>query len=115
LEKIQAERDEAEAEVNEHTDREILHIHEAAGDLLRICSSADEAARYFTIAGTSEIEENEHNLNVPRYVDTFEPEEVVDLSTSLQAAEAAKEEADTALNTLRSLITKVSDDGVVLQ
>jgi len=30
-----------------------------------------------------EIEENEFNLNLPRYVDTFEPEEEIDLKTAI--------------------------------
>ncbi len=31
------------------------------------------------LANIDEIKENEYNLNIPRYVDTFEEEEVVDL------------------------------------
>jgi type I restriction enzyme M protein len=38
LEKLQAERDEREKEIKDQFDREIAHIHEAAADLLRICS-----------------------------------------------------------------------------
>ncbi|MBI4446307.1 MAG: SAM-dependent DNA methyltransferase [Acidobacteria bacterium] len=66
LEKVQAERDKSETEVNEHADREVAHVREAAADLLRICSTAEEAARYFSIAALPEIEENEFNLNLPR-------------------------------------------------
>jgi type I restriction enzyme M protein len=32
----------------------------------------------------AEIEENEFNLNLPRYVDTFEPEEEIDLAQATQ-------------------------------
>lgn len=35
--------------------------------------------RYSYIATLDEIRENEFNLNIPRYVDTFEPEPLVDL------------------------------------
>ncbi|GEO47059.1 type I restriction-modification system subunit M [Companilactobacillus kimchii] len=35
--------------------------------------------KYAHIAPMSEIEENEFNLNIPRYVDTFEPEPEIDL------------------------------------
>mgnify|MGYP000870096695 FL=1 len=31
------------------------------------------------VAPLSELEENEYNLNIPRYVDTFEEEEQIDL------------------------------------
>ena len=32
------------------------------------------------MATREEIQENEYNLNIPRYVDTFEEEEVVDIA-----------------------------------
>lgn len=35
--------------------------------------------RYAYLAEFEEIKENEFNLNIPRYVDTFEPEEIIDL------------------------------------
>jgi len=38
-----------------------------------------EEEKYSHLAPLSEIEENEYNLNIPRYVDTFEEEEPVDL------------------------------------
>lgn len=39
----------------------------------------DEVDKYAYKASRAEIEENDFNLNIPRYVDTFEPEEPVDL------------------------------------
>ena len=35
--------------------------------------------KYSNLASLDEIKENEYNLNIPRYVDTFEEEELVDL------------------------------------
>ena len=102
LQKIQAERDKAEAEVNEHADREIAHIREAAADLLRICSNAGEAARYFTIAERSEIEENEFNLHLPRYVNTFEQEEEVSLHDAVENLAQATSAADEAFSALKT-------------
>ena len=32
------------------------------------------------MASIEEIRENDYNLNIPRYVDTFEEEEVIDLN-----------------------------------
>lgn len=37
--------------------------------------------KYAYVASLSEIEENDYNLNIPRYVDTFEEEEPVDIGT----------------------------------
>jgi type I restriction enzyme M protein len=36
--------------------------------------------KYSYLASYAEIEENEFNLNIPRYVDTFEPEEDIDIA-----------------------------------
>lgn len=36
--------------------------------------------KYSYVAPMSEIEENDYNLNIPRYVDTFEEEEEIDLN-----------------------------------
>lgn len=36
--------------------------------------------KYSYLAGYAEIEENEFNLNIPRYVDTFEPEPEIDIT-----------------------------------
>ena len=35
--------------------------------------------KYAHVATLKEIEENEYNLNIPRYVDTFEEEEEIDI------------------------------------
>lgn len=46
--------------------------------------------KYSYVATLAEIEENDYNLNIPRYVDTFEEEEAIDLeavSTKLQVLE----------------------------
>ena len=37
--------------------------------------------KYSYIASLDEVRENDFNLNIPRYVDTFEEEETVDIST----------------------------------
>ncbi len=41
--------------------------------------SRTEEDKYSHIALLSEVETNDYNLNIPRYVDTFEEEEAVDL------------------------------------
>ena len=35
--------------------------------------------KYSYVASLDEIKENDYNLNIPRYVDTFEEEEPIDL------------------------------------
>ncbi len=43
--------------------------------------------RFSYVAPLREIAENDYNLNIPRYVDTFEPEEPVDLNAVTSALE----------------------------
>lgn len=100
LTKLQAERDEREAEVADMFDREIRHIKASAADLTRICSSAEEAARYFVVADAREIKANESNLNLPRYVDTFTPEDEILLEAATSELRAAAEAASEALEAL---------------
>jgi len=47
--------------------------------ILQTCKARREVNKYAHVADFSEIEENEYNLNIPRYVDTFEEEEEIDI------------------------------------
>lgn len=52
-------------------------------DITRIVeayANREEIDKYCHIATLAEIEENDYNLNIPRYVDTFEEEEAVDVA-----------------------------------
>ena len=44
--------------------------------------------KYSHVAKLQEVAENDYNLNIPRYVDTFEEEELVDLATVSKALKA---------------------------
>lgn len=105
LVKLQEERDAREQEVKLAADREIAHLREAAVDLLRICSSEDEARRYFTVVGREEIAENEFNLNLPRYVDTFEPETTKPLSVAISELFAAESAANNSAKALKEMLS----------
>ena len=53
--------------------------------------------KYSYLASLEEIKENDYNLNIPRYVDTFEEEEAIDLdavSQELQALEVSMKTTD---------------------
>jgi type I restriction enzyme M protein len=53
--------------------------------------------KYSYLARYSQIEENEFNLNIPRYVDTFEPEPEINIATLQKEIE----EIESNLSTLR--------------
>jgi type I restriction enzyme M protein len=48
--------------------------------------------RYCTVANMAEIEENDYNLNISRYVDTTEPEEPVDIPKVLESLKKLESE-----------------------
>ncbi len=104
---MQEERDAREQEIKLAADREINHLHEAAADMLRIAGSQDEARRFFTVVGTDEIAENEFNLNLPRYVDTYEPEKVLPLGDAAKQLSTATNAAKTAQVALTKLLAGI--------
>jgi type I restriction enzyme M protein len=55
-------------------------------------SNRTEVAKYSHLASLEEVQENDYNLNIPRYVDTFEEEEEIDLAAT--KAEISKLEVE---------------------
>ncbi len=110
LEKLTELRDREVVDVNNYCEREVTHLQEAAVDLLRICSNRDEAWRYFTVVEYPDLEENEFNLNLPRYVDTFEPEETIPISVAIKKLEEAENNYITAMQDFKNLLKKLSSD-----
>ena len=47
--------------------------------IMDTCAKRADKEKYAHIAGFDEIKENDFNLNIPRYVDTFEEEEEIDI------------------------------------
>ena len=56
----------------------------------------EDVERYATVVTREQIAENGYNLNIPRYVDTFEPEEEIDIAAvQAEIEELEKELAET--------------------
>jgi type I restriction enzyme M protein len=75
--------------------------------LLASMSTLTSCSSILVVVGLDDVEENEFNLNIPRYVDTFEPEPrmpVKDALKALRKAEAAVKRAD---DSLLDLLAKV--------
>ena len=94
LEKLEREREERIEEVNAVADRERADISEAIDELKQICAADEAAQRYFFEADIDEIDENEFNLNVPRYVQTFDPEPVLCLDKAVEQLKNAQKTTD---------------------
>ncbi len=106
---VREERDRSEAEIKEMADREIAHIRGSAADLLHICSDPEEAQRYFVLGEPSEMEENDYNLNVPRYVDTFDLEEHIDVATAIEELREAEERVRNSRASLDKLLESIQE------
>ncbi|MGI6527674.1 MAG: type I restriction-modification system subunit M [Caldicoprobacterales bacterium] len=64
-------------------------------DIAKIVETYDNyetVDKYAYVASYEEIKENDYNLNIPRYVDTFEEEEPVDMEQVAKNIERIKEE-----------------------
>jgi type I restriction enzyme M protein len=108
LNKLQEERDSHEQEIDLAAEREIAHLNETADDLRRILYDSNEARRYFAVVDKAEIEENEFNLNLPRYVDTFEPETVVPMDEAIKNLRDASEAANEAQSALQKILAAMA-------
>ena len=70
--------------------------------IVSVYKKRSEIEKYSHLASLSEIKENDYNLNIPRYVDTFEEEEAVDIEAT--KAEISRLEAE-----LKSVQDKMSE------
>jgi len=107
-----AERDECIAEARRRAEDDRQDVGAVGDELVALYADPDELLKHARVVGLAEIEENEFNLNIPRYVDTFEPEprvEVKDALKALRQAEAAAKEAEGTLAALLQDIGYATD------
>ena len=98
-----AERDERTAEARRRAEDDRKDVAAVGEELVALYVDPDELLKHARAVGLDDIEDNEFNLNIPRYVDTFEPEprvEVKDALEALREAEAAARRAEEVLGSL---------------
>ena len=96
LDKLMADKMAREKAANEKAEKQRQAIADVETELLQMFADPEQRKRYFSIVEMDEIEENEFNLNIPRYVDTFEPEEQIDLKEAIaDFKKALQTESDT--------------------
>ena len=98
-----AERDERIADVRRIAEDDRVDVSKVGEELITLYSDPDELVKHARVVDMDEVEGNEFNLNVPRYVDTFAPEpriEVEDAMTELANAQSTMEEAGAHLSRL---------------
>lgn len=83
LDKLLTEKEKKITAAHEQAEKERLAIDDVEQELITMLQDPELRKCYFAIADMEELEENEFNLNIPRYVDTFEPEEEIDLKEAI--------------------------------
>ena len=102
-----AERDEKIAEAHKRAQEECAAIAATGDELRGLYADPAELARHARVVDMREIEENEFNLNIPRYVDTFEPEPPIDVNAALRELDEAEREQRTAEQALRAMLQEI--------
>jgi len=83
LDKLTNEKNNKITAAHEQAEKERQAIEAVEQELITMLQDPEQRKRYFAIADMDELDENEFNLNIPRYVDTFEPEEEIDLKQAI--------------------------------
>ncbi len=109
LDKLLADKEVKVNALKEKAEKQRQAIADVETELLQMFANPELRKRYFAIVDMDDIEENEFNLNIPRYVDTFEPEEQIDLQEAIrdfQKAMQTESETMQSLNELLMTLTK---------
>jgi type I restriction enzyme M protein len=102
-----AERDERIAEARRRAEDDRQDVAKVGDELVALYADPAELLKHARVVDLDEIEENEFILNIPRYVDTFEPEPRVEVEDALIALTAAEDSARGAETELRVLLRSV--------
>lgn len=99
-----AERDEKISEARRRAEEDRRDVETVGKDLGALYGDSDELLKHARVVGLDEIEENEFNLNIPRYVDTFEPEPRMKVSDAMKSLRDAEKALVSAENNLIGLL-----------
>lgn len=102
-----AQRDERIAEARRRAEEDRQAVTNVGDELVVLYADPDELLKHARVVGLDEIEENEFNLNIPRYVDTFEPEPRMEVKEALVALRNIDMKASEAETILMSLLAKI--------
>lgn len=83
LEKLVSQKEQRITDAEEQAEKERKAIDEVEAELLTMLADPELRKRYFSVVDMEELEENEFNLNIPRYIDTFAPEDEIDLMKAI--------------------------------
>jgi len=107
LKELLAKKDTDIANVISDAEREKVAIQEVSKEMIEVFGNPLLRRKYFSLVEMDEIIENEYNLNLPRYIDTVEPEREIPIEeakTDLKSALKAEKEAEKVLINLLSIL-----------
>jgi type I restriction enzyme M protein len=102
-----AERDEKITESRRRAQNDRNDVEQVGKELVALYADDEELLRHARLVGAGELEDNEFNLNVPRYVDTFEPEKRLELTEALISLRGAESSLRGAMDNLNSWMEKI--------
>lgn len=108
--KVRKQLDERDAKIAERRrraeeDRQAVHL--VGQELGAMYGDPVELGKHARVVEFAEIQENEFNLYISRYVDTFEPEEPIDVNEALHELDEAEEARHAADRDLRRMLAEV--------
>lgn len=95
------------ADAKAEAQREKVAIQAVSQEMLGVFADPVLRRKYFALVDMDELIENEFNLNLPRYIDTVEPEREIPIAEAkeeLTTALEAEKEAETELNSLLEIL-----------
>jgi type I restriction enzyme M protein len=98
-----AERDDRIAQVRRRADEDRDALASVGHELGALYGNPDELLKHSRVVPLDEIQDNEFNLNIPRYVDTFEAEPQIEVKHALigvATADGQVSEADAQMHAL---------------
>lgn len=98
------ERDERITEARRRSEEDRKAVADVGHELVTLYGDPDELLKHTRVVTMDEIQENDFNLNVPRYVDTFEPEPRIEVKEALEKLDKANQDLAKAERRLQSLL-----------
>ena len=83
-------------------------LDEHIDEVMNLYTKRETVEKEAFLASFEDIEKNDFNLNIPRYVDTFEEEEPIDLNTLLTDMKKTDEETEKVEGEFLSLMKQLT-------
>ena len=106
----EAERDDKIAEARRRAEDDRRDVEATGQELCALYDDPDELLKHTRVVGLDEVDENDFNLNIPRYVDTFEPEPRVEVKDAMKQLKSSERSLVAVEGALQKLLKAVGYD-----